>query len=350
MTPFRSTLLGSVVVLLAACVPSADTDVSDLAVAAQIAPAPLVITEDIARFWEAYDRIRETDDPREQLFLLNSLYIDPGTPGLHAMNRARGYRTVEYLQAINDYPEFWAAVREPTLRADDYGTDIETGLRKVRDLYASDQPVPIYFVIGALRTAGTAADGKMLIGAELAMSDSATPTHELTERLGHLADYVATDPIQGLVDLNLHEYIHAVQHSVGGNDLLSYTLFEGSAEYLSTEAIGRPSAQPAITYGLANRDAVLDAFEADIGLTDISGWIWNSADNAFGQRDLGYFVGYVVTQAYLERATDREAAIATLIEMDYTDPDAVARVVDASGVFEEPVATIRTRNGHPEPE
>ena len=64
-----------------------------------------VYTKDIEHFWEAYDAIRATSDREEQLVLLNDLYIDRGSPGLHAMIRARSYTSQEYLQAINDYPE-----------------------------------------------------------------------------------------------------------------------------------------------------------------------------------------------------------------------------------------------------
>ncbi|MEL6872539.1 MAG: hypothetical protein AAFO62_07055, partial [Pseudomonadota bacterium] len=319
------------VVLFAACATAPDTARTDRADID-------VVTEDIARFWIAYDAIRAEPDRDQHLSLLNALYLDVGSPGLHAMNRARSYRSGEYLTAMRDYRRYLDAVRGNTLRVESFKQDIASGMREMRALYPGDRSVPVYFVIGAFRASGTANDGKMLIGAELAMADRTVPTDELAETLPHLVDFVAGQPIDNVVALTLHEYVHAQQRAISGNDLLSQTLFEGVAEYLSTAAIGRRSKADAIAYGEANRSAVLAAFAQDIGKTDFSGWIWNTPDNAFGMRDLGYYVGYVLADAYIMQADDRGTAIRELIELDYQDRAAVAAVVDATCVFPQPVA------------
>ncbi len=301
----------------------------------------LVITEDIERFWTAYDAIRAEPDEHRHLDLLNALYIDRGTPGLHAMNRARSYRSVEYLEAIRNYPEYLDAVRHNTLMADTYQEEIRDALLDLQSIYPAARDVPIYFVIGAFRSGGTANDGKLLIGAELAMASNDAPTHEFGERMAHLPPYIASGPIDNLIDLNLHEYIHTQQRSTSGSDLLSQALFEGVAEYLSTEAIGRTSRQGSITYGQQNREDVFIAFEADIDSAGWEQWIWNSTDNPFGTRDLGYFVGYVVAKAYVDAATDKQAAIAHLIELDYQDRCAVAEVADQASVFSDRISRLR---------
>lgn len=298
-----------------------------------------VHTQDIDNFWEAYDAIRATSDGEEQLILLNRLYIDRGSPGLHAMMRARSYRSQEYLQAINDYPEFWNSVRANTLRSAEYSQPISDALKELKTIYEDGKDVPIYFVIGALRAGGTANDNKLLIGAELAMSGPGTPSHELSESLSHLKSYFANDPSAGLIDLNLHEYVHTQQRSVSGNSLLSQSLFEGVAEFVSTAAIGRQSTTEAISYGSANHQTVIDAFEKDILSEDFTDWIWNSPDNKFGTRDLGYYVGYVIAERYVASIEDKKLAIKTLIQLDYEDNEAVNTIVDISGVFPQPVSS-----------
>jgi len=304
-------------------------------------PQRIVITEDIPRFWTAYDAIRAEPDPLEKNKLLSALYIDAGTPGLHAMNRARSYQSSEYLTAIERYPNYLDAVRANTLNADALQAPLTEGMREISELYPDGEIVPIYLVIGAFRASGTANDGKMLFGAELALAESGMPTAEFEEPMPHLVDFIRGGPLEGIVPLALHEYIHAQQRSIGGNDLLSQALFEGVAEYLSTAALGKASEQPAIAYGEENREAVLDAFLRDIALEDYSGWIWNSADNEFGTRDLGYYVGYTITEAFIAASDDRSDAIKTLIELDYLDRDAVEAVVDASGVLPSPVSSYR---------
>ena len=300
----------------------------------------LVITDDIERFWLAYDLIIAENDTREQARLFNRLYLDRGTPGLHAMMRARSYRTAEFIQAINEAPAYWNAMRANTLDAELYAPAIEDGLARMRELYPANQAVPVYFVIGALRSGGTAIDGKLLIGAELAMADDTVPASELMARFPHLADYFEGNPRDNIVALNLHEWVHTQQRSEGGADLLSQALFEGVAEYVSTTAIGVPSSQPSIVFGLANSERVITRFANEIGSEDFSQWIWNDAQNEFGVRDLGYFVGFAIAKAYVEQGVDPDP-ITTLFELDYTDLDAVDRVVDSSGLFPQQVALYR---------
>ncbi len=311
------------------------------AVPTQPATSPSVVTQDIDRFWTAYDLITAEDDPRIQTRILNEYYIDRGSPGLHAMMRARSYRTGEFIQAINEAPLFWNAVRANTMRAKALAPAIETGLGRMRSVYPASEPVPVYFVIGALRAGGTAIDGKLLIGAELAMADSSTPVAELMARFPHLASYFEGSPIDNIVALNLHEWVHTQQRSEGGVDLLSQALFEGVAEYVSTEAIGMRSRQPAIVFGEANARRVLSAFAGEIGNEDFSGWIWNDRTNDFGTRDLGYYVGYAIAESDVRNGGDPDA-IGTLIELDYTDLDAVDAIVDASRLFDRPVSQYRT--------
>lgn len=293
----------------------------------------LVHTKDIIHFWEAYDAIIAISDAEEQLVLLNDLYIDRGSPGLHAMIRARSYTSREYLQAINDYPEFWQAVRANTLRSAEFSHSISNALEEMKTIYPDGRDVPVYFVIGALRAGGTANDNKLLIGAELAMAGSGAPSHELNERLSHLGTYFENNPISGLIDLNLHEYVHTQQRSISGNSLLSQSLFEGVAEYVSTAAIGRVSTTEAVSYGMANHQTVIDAFESDILNEDFSDWIWNSPENRFGTRDLGYYVGYIIAEGYVANIGNNQLALKTLIELDYEDSRAVEEIVDKSGVF-----------------
>ena len=333
-------LVGALTFALSACATPTDTGIAEPGQAS--VTQSTVIYEDIARFWEAHDAIRAEPDRAEQQRLINRLYIDRGTPGLHAMIRARSYRSQEFVNAINTAPQYFDAVRPHTLQVAKYAPLIERRLANIRRIYPEAQPVPVYFVIGALRAGGTAIDGKLLIGAELAMTDSSIPSDELMADFPHLADYFASSPIDNLVALNLHEWVHTQQRSEGGVDLLSQALFEGVAEFVSTEGIGEPSQQPAITFGMGHHDAVIEAFASDIGQKDFSNWIWDSGENAFGQRDLGYYVGYAIAKGYVTSGRDADP-IATLIELDYSDLDAVDAVVDSSGVFPREMAAYRAK-------
>lgn len=147
---------------------------------------PRIITTDIDHFWNAYDKITSTEDTIEQRRYLQERFLDKGSPGLDGIMRARNYTPQEYLQAIRDYPRFWASVRKNTLQAGTLAGELKTGIDKLKALYPDLKPADIYFTIGVLRTNGTVMDSMLLIGTELAMANENIATEEFPERLGHL--------------------------------------------------------------------------------------------------------------------------------------------------------------------
>jgi hypothetical protein len=302
--------------------------------------APLVVTADIDRFWQAYDSVVVAPDSAEQVRLLDSLFIKRGTPGLRAMIERRDLTPADYVEAIRQYPRFWASVRPVMLRADEHAGEIAAGIDSLRALYPALRPARVYFTVGALRTNGMTLDDVVFIGSELALADSATVTDEFPERLGHLPAFFATNPAASVVFLNVHEYVHTQQGPFGG-DLLAMALQEGVAEFVAVLATGEPSPTPAVAFGKANEVRVREAFARDMFRPFPSPWLWSNAENPFGVRDLGYYVGYAIAERFYDQSEDQRQAIADLIEVDYRDPAAVDALVTASGYFDRPVKELR---------
>jgi hypothetical protein len=307
---------------------------------AVVKPSARVITDDIARFWNAYDTVRALNDTLEQIRALERLYISPGSPGLQSLIAARRYTAREYVRAIREYPQFWQSIRGNTLRAGEVRERISAGIAKFQVLYPEGQPADVYLAIGVLRTPGTIRDGRVLIGAELALADPSTVTTDLPPRFANVKVYVTRDPIAQVVPLNVHEYVHTQQREQASR-VLDLVLAEGIAEYLSVLGTGVPSAYAPLAYERANRDTVRAVFGRDLlSRQNVDRWLYNDTTNRFGVRDLGYAVGYEIAQQFVARSHNRRAAIRALVELDYATPRAVARVVDASGYFARPLAAL----------
>ena len=84
------------------------------------------------------------------------------------MQRARTYTVDEYVDAINNYPKFWQAIRKETANIGSLDNELNNAIARFKEFYPGLKPGNIYFAIGALRTAGTLLEGDILIGAELA--------------------------------------------------------------------------------------------------------------------------------------------------------------------------------------
>lgn len=301
-----------------------------------------VITSDIDHFWQAYDLITATTDSATQHALLQQHYLDKASPGLLAFMERKSYTAESYIEAINTYPKFWASVRANTYKGKDYAKEIDLALTKLKALYPDLRPAEIYFAIGALRSGGTTLNGHVLIGAEIAMADVRTVSDEFPDwlRTG-LGGYFATNPIEDLVFLNVHEYVHTQQHGDGGYDLLSQCLYEGVPEFVAEMALGTPSPAGAIAYGHAHDDRIEQRFAKEMFSPHFDGWLYNNAQNEFGTRDLGYYVGYALCEKHYAKAADKSRAIKELIELEFSDPAAIERFVDGTSYFDRPIAELK---------
>lgn len=294
-----------------------------------------VISTDVDHFWIAYDKITQTKDSIQQYRLLEDLYFSKGTEGLNAIREARNYSAQDYITVINNYPKFWNSIRKNTLRSDEFTADLNQGIEKLREIYPDLRPSRIYFTIGALRTNGTTIDNLVLIGSEFAMADKNTISDEFLPqefREGR-RKYFDSNPINDLVLLNIHEYVHTQQKTVVDN-LLSYVIYEGVAEFVSVKAMNVPSAAPAIEFGKKNAERVRAKFEQEMFYINNQGnWLWSDASNEFGIRDLGYYIGYQMCENFYEQAEDKAEAIKRMIELDYENEAEVEDFVMKSGFF-----------------
>lgn len=295
--------------------------------------ADSVISTDIDRFWQTYDRISVESDRARQRELLQSLFLDPGTEGLKAFMQAKGYDANCYLDAIRNYPKFWESVRGNTLALKQRGAEFEPEIAAFRALYPKLRPARIYFTIGCLRSGGTTLEDKVLIGAELAAGDETVDLSELPERLGrNLGVYFRSRPAEQLVLLNVHEYVHTQQRGPG-KTLLAQAMYEGAADFVAEQVVGRTPPLPYMQYGREHESGLKLDFQAEMAGPSWDGWLYNGPGNRYGVGDLGYYIGYAIMRDYYARAPDKTKALREIIELDYRDQAAVERFAAASGFF-----------------
>ncbi|WP_316741085.1 DUF2268 domain-containing putative Zn-dependent protease [Pedobacter antarcticus] len=300
-----------------------------------------LVTYDIDNFWNAYDKIVSTKDSFKQHAYLDDLYIKKGSPGLKAIMLARDYTAKSYIDAINSYPLFWNSVRPNTLKSREFAKEIESDILKIKKVYPSLKPAKIYFTIGALKTGGTTLDGMVLIGSEIAMADSNTVTTEFPTKFEHLKAHFKSNPLAGLRDLNVHEYIHTQQKTTIGNNLMTQCVIEGVAEFVAVTVTGRPSTSPALKYGRAHNESVKQVFSRQMFNESTGFWLYSNTANNFGVRDLGYYIGYAICESYYEKSTDKRKAIKEMIELNYNDEDSISHFIDQSRYFSKSIATLK---------
>ena len=297
------------------------------------AQSPKVFTDDIDRFWVAYDSIRMTTDSVEQVAIIKRQYITPGTPGLKAFMLARNYTAELWVKQIRAYPKFWNSIRPNTLVVKEKKAAIEASIRRFKELYPALKEAKMYFTVGCLRSGGTTAGNMVLVGAEIATGDPTTDVSEFSSKW--LAGVFKEQSLDNIVTLNIHEYVHTQQQGHGAN-LLSAAIKEGACDFITELVIDRQMTNNYIKYGLAHEGELKEQFKKEMFSTAFNNWMYNGS-SATTVADLGYFMGYAICKAYYNKAADKPQAIKDIITLDYDDQEKVESFLQQSGFYTEPL-------------
>ena len=301
-----------------------------------------VFNNDVTNFWKAYDSIVLTSDSFQKIQILNELFLNQASEGQQAMINARRYKPQEYIRSIERFPQYWESIRANMGQIDDLSSELQEGIDGLKGLYPGLKPAEIYFTVGAFRSNGTTMDSMVLIGSELAMADSTININEVIKDFPHLEAYYKSSPKENLVFLNTHEYVHTQQNTTIGSNLLAQTVIEGIPEFLAELALEMDSSNPQMSYGKANDEKVKNKYVKEMYSPILYNWFWNSPDSDFGLRDMGYYIGYKISEGFYNQSKDKSLAVKQMIELDYTNMDSIESFVSRSNYFELPLSEYKS--------
>lgn len=285
------------------------------------------VTTDIDNYWFAYDQINKATDSIERIKLINELYIDKATDGLKGLLTVRRYRDDEFVANMLKYPKFWNSIRGNSSQLLKDSEQIKKYLTMLKEIYPELKPANFYFSFGAFRTGGTYEDNKVLLGAEYLLVQKNTAIEELPNYIQNtINEYVPYDiPLTAI-----HEYIHTQQKSWEEQSIIHLCVAEGVAEFISTLITEKPLSPP-VKFGKQNAEKVMERYMVEVVRnSDVWNWLWSQNKNELKVKDLGYYIGYEICERYYNQATDKKKAIKDLIELDYSNDEEFARLVDST--------------------
>jgi uncharacterized protein YjaZ len=242
-------------------------------------------TKDTKNFWFAFDKMEKT---KENPFVE---YMKKGSPGIKAFTDYR----------IINADSLFAVVKK---RKADYelSRNVLDGLsskeKRVRAIYSAlkywypkAKFPPIYFVYGRFNSGGTSAPEGIVVG---------------TEKLQNL------DGISGLI---AHELVHYQQNISGKDALLKWCLLEGGADFIGELISGESINQFSYQYGEKNLDKLCMEFVPRLKNTDNQDWLYGTSQKDDRPNDLGYWIGYKITEAYFNKQKDKQKAIDEILNI-----------------------------------
>ena len=242
-----------------------------------------VVTDDVARFWAAYD----ASTPETRAGALQTGYLDPGTVGLQDLFGLEIGSVEAFAAAVDGHPDVYARARAGSLRAAEIEPEVRAAYRRLAALYPDAVFPDLYVVVGAMTAAGKANSRGLVVAAERFPGPPGGP------------------PLPGAVSTVVHELVHAQQEGDAGLSLLAQALREGVADYVAEMVVGAPSPADVATHAWADarEGEVWCAFAVEMEGADVGRWLYDAPE---GDRpaNLGYYVGYQIAEAYHERARE----------------------------------------------
>lgn len=270
----------------------------------------LIETSDITRFWQAFDLLAKADSHEDSIRVIQEHYIDKASKHFREFLKVRKFTAEEYVKKIELYPRFWKSVRPLAEGIARRKAEIDKVFEQLSEVIPNFRQPDVCFAIGTLRTGGTTSKNLLLIGADIAASDSTVEKSELSPWLksviGNTGDIVA---------MVAHETIHTHQINYRKTTLLTGSLKEGVADFITDRFLGLNINRKLHHYGNSRECELWTEFEASMKTApkDYSQWLYGGNSSRERPADLGYYIGYKIAEAYYDQATDKETAVKTLL-------------------------------------
>lgn len=283
------------------------------------------VTTDIGNFWRAYDLAAKETDKAKRIAIFQSEYLDKGSPGLKDFLRLRIRSAENIVATIDKMPKYYASMRPQTLQVQRMEKRMRAAFEKFKSIYPDAVFPDVYFLIGVTSSGGTTGPSGLLIGTEMYGKTAKTPLDELSPWLRVVLSNV--DYVPAIV---AHESCHYNQRYNTAPDqrhLLGKALQEGSCDMIGELIAGRTINEHLKVYGRTHDAEIWREFKANMYKQDVSKWFYNAVTAKDYPADLGYYVGYLITRAYYDKAKDKRQAVYDILNIQ----DARA-FYEASGV------------------
>ena len=279
-------------------------------------------TEDLPRFYQAFDSVMTTTDTTKQAAFIQTLYVDKASKGLKEFMVLRGGNTREWQKFMQSNKAALIGKRPYILSVLDQESEIVRKIARFKEYYPDFRDGDIYCCVGINNSGGTIRDNTVYIGTEVAASSRPNwAVYLIIHEFVHTQQYEQRNFNKLVNDqqfLKEYEKTH--------KNLLSMCIAEGMADFVAELVLDQRLAQlypdGYIAFGQKHEQRIWDEFKKDMNQPHDhkKGWLYSEREiDGKPIKDLGYFVGYQICKSYYEKAKDKKKALTYMIGLNLTD-------------------------------
>lgn len=263
------------------------------------------ITKDIDQFWKAYDLFKQ--DTSTNPF---DTYLDSATAAIQHLRQYAIRDSAEFKRIIKENIPYYEKVRASSDSISNYREKIITYFRNFKALYPEAEIPKVFFTIGQMNVGGTSCPEGVVICMEKFCDTTVINTY------GYKSMEMQKLPVVTLTSFMFYQQKPA--HT--GYNLLRQCIVRGSADFLTVLVLGDEKdlilKQENFTYGEQHEELLVKEFLANKGSDDFSGWLYTRQPDQERPSDLGTWIGYKITEAYYNNATDKQKAIDEILKIN----------------------------------
>jgi hypothetical protein len=260
-----------------------------------------IITSDLDNFWIAFEQAKPDFNPE----VFQRLYLDKGSKGVKGFIPRRIKSADNLAARVKGSVKYYNSIKPSTDRIAGMKVEIISSLVKLKELYPKAVFPPVYFVIGVMSSGGTSSKDGLIIGAEMYGMTPETPKDELNDWL-----LAVLKPVEEVPHIVAHELIH-FQQTYDGGSLLQACLKEGSADFIAELISGKHINGHVHDFANPKEKELWLEFKSKMLEKNYDGWLYSATEGR--PNDLGYWMGYKITKAYYDQATDKQQAIEEIL-------------------------------------
>jgi len=274
-----------------------------------------LIYSDVENFIEAFELLKNRTDT---IAVLNQYYFDRGSAGLKEFIVKQNLTPEKLKDAIAKSPDSYAKITGFLTKKDAFAPQFSDLMQGFGEVLPKAMYPPTYMLVGANRGVAQASKAGQLVTVTRVVDNDKKLKQLIVHELAHF---------QQAITMGIQKYgaLYATQ-----NNMLAFCLREGGAEFITSLVLNEITQSKSLEYLKNNESALKSRFMADLANQDAKYWLWESLDDPNAPKLLGYVMGYKICDAYYKKATNKQAALTTILMMELPED-----FLERSGYFKE---------------
>ncbi|MEL6250832.1 MAG: DUF2268 domain-containing putative Zn-dependent protease [Bacteroidota bacterium] len=259
-----------------------------------------LVFSDVDNFWKAY----EQDFPKLSRKTLKQVYLIPASADLQQVYIPFivGKSGKKLTRLVNAYPDYFEELKKLDFRSEEIEGKIRKGYQGLKKIYPAARFADVYFAVGTFSSAGAFMNGKLAISIEMFPIKS------------QLIDNTHTVNFAGLPSVVIHEMVHYQQKRVNDKSLLAASIREGSADFITDMVMGENMNQHVHDHANPQEAELWQEFRTVMKGNNYHNWLYTQ--NKGRMKDLGYWMGYKIVEAFYQKHKDETDVISQILNIE----------------------------------